>query len=133
MKEKDWQPNGECLCTDVELRAVGGAADEDLLRVGASPQHIPEIRRICYYVLQYRERGNVPAERKALGADKRWGRRGRGVDAMTYIVRNVALSMLPDGPPADGDAYAHYPGRGHVRRMERAAQRWMSPKDTVRH
>ena len=55
-------------------------------------QRVPDITE---EVLMARQRGEDPPyrERKALGADVRWGRRGRDAEPLTYLVRNVMRSI----------------------------------------
>ena len=47
------------------------------------------LRNVCMEFLEGRGDNNIRAEQKALLERQRWGRRGRGVDALTYIAANV--------------------------------------------
>ena len=110
---KEWRA---CRLSDDELQEVGSSSDEELLRKFWEYQDrlepdnpddpssdliylgtldpklcdvVAGIRVICYRVLEARRTGNLFVEKNALGAHHRWSRRGQGVDAMTYVARNV--------------------------------------------
>lgn len=81
--------NGRCLCTNAELEQVGGMDAEDLDAHCNGPDRAAQVRLVCHNVIEARKQGGAPRERKALGAGQRWGRRGRDVSALDYILRNV--------------------------------------------
>ena len=91
-----WKKNGDCLCTDEELLDVLSTDERELAVWFLHPsfagvvEAIEDVRRVCVQVLTARKRGNVAVERKALGPEQRWGRRGTGVGALEYVTRNVA-------------------------------------------
>ncbi len=107
-----------CRCTNEELRQVGGADGEALVRFfalyagevtwpagaeGIDPQAVVNaeeveqdiafLRLVCYRVIEARDKKNVHAEQRALGPGQRWGDRDHGRDAPTYIASNVLVAL----------------------------------------
>ena len=87
---KRWKNDRSCLCTSAELYEVGSESEEKLAVLCNDPSLVAKVRLVCHNVLEARKSANLYVERKALGAGERWGRRGQGVDAASYITRNVA-------------------------------------------
>lgn len=91
-----WPNNGLCHCTDAELGEVGSMDDDEMLAYShvSNSADIALVRLACHRVLSARARAVRPVstkveELRALGAGRRWGRRGSGVAALDYIARNV--------------------------------------------
>ena len=88
---RPWPNDGTCHCTIEELERVGREEEANLMAMcNGNRQMIAHVRLMCHNMIKAKLRRNVELERKALGADRRWGRRGGGVDALTYISRNLA-------------------------------------------
>ena len=89
----------ECQCTAEELREVGGADHEDISAIlNGTEEDVAYLRLVCHKVLEARRRGDIHAERNALGADYRWEKRGRTVGPMLYIATTINKSLGRQAP-----------------------------------